>query len=219
VVTDLLVLALAASWLLYLFGWRQSGIAIGSFVAAMFLIILLFPAQKWLAAPLEGIFPPQRPASVTGIVILGGSFDRILAGAALAHSYPDARLVIAGRPFARDGARVLAAMGVDQSRVIVEGESLNTWDDIRQAQELAAPKPGQTWLLVSSAVHIPRAMGVARHLGWTMLPAATQFISRSQGLSFDFAAKADDIDQAAHEYLGLLAYRLEGKTDTLLPRP
>jgi uncharacterized SAM-binding protein YcdF (DUF218 family) len=81
------------------------------------------------------------------------------------------------------------------------------------AREIANPKPGQVWLLATSALHMPRAMGVARKLGWDIQPWPTDYITTTTGIFgiLEYARNLDRADYAVREGLGLLVYRLTGR--------
>ncbi len=88
---------------------------------------------------------------------------------------------------------------------------------------MVQPKPDETWVLVTTALHMPRAMGIARRLDWQILPWPTDYRTPGDNASpawrFSFGSNLSDLDEAAHEWLGLVAYYLVGKTDTLFPAP
>lgn len=224
-------------------GWKL--IALGTTVLVA---ISVLPLDQWLARPLENRYPrPHPPAHVTGILVLGGGLDprilfsrgatahesseaRLVEGAALARAYPNAELVFsggsgelfhAGRGEA-DVARVIfSQLGIPERRLVLESQSRNTFENILFSKRLVRPKPGETWLLVTSACHLPRAMGVARHLGWNMVPWPAAYISAGgdTGSAFhlSLAGGAYPFEVAIHEWIGLVAYRLEGRTDALWP--
>jgi uncharacterized SAM-binding protein YcdF (DUF218 family) len=80
------------------------------------------------------------------------------------------------------------------------------------------PLPGQVWLLVSSAQDMPRIVGIFRRLNWPVVPVPVAFKSDSHH-SFSLGGNLNDLDRGSHEWLGLLLYRLIGKTDALFPAP
>jgi uncharacterized SAM-binding protein YcdF (DUF218 family) len=208
----------------------------------------LLPLAHWTLAPLENRFPrPELPATVDGIVVLGGAIDlertrapdrpelndaadRLGAFVALARRYPGARLVYSGgsglvrMPNAHeaDAARTLLAdLGLDPARVIFERDSRNTWENAVNAERLAQPRPGETWLLVTSAWHMPRAVGCFRKVGWDVLPYPVDFwgSDAQDWFKFDAHWQLYALAAAEREWIGLLAYHLLGRTDAWLPRP
>ncbi|MEI9886166.1 MAG: YdcF family protein [Rhizomicrobium sp.] len=209
--------------------------------AAILLFVLLFlPVDQMLARPLENAYPrPPLPARVDGIVVLDGSMNgrvfgdrgvhgesetplRLLAGADLARRFPAAKLVFSGiagsTARGRDAEHAAAAsaflaMGVAPGRVVFERTSLDTGQNLANSMKLVRPRPGETWMLVTSAVHMPRAMAIARKLGWRMVPWPSDYISTAApALRFGFPSEGLlHIDYALHEWIGLALYRLTGR--------
>jgi uncharacterized SAM-binding protein YcdF (DUF218 family) len=209
------------------------------------------PLGSLLLYPLESRFPAWDAKGRTpdGIVVLGGPIDtdisavrhvpvirsaadRIVAGIALARKYPDARVIFTGGSpnlifnDAREAdyaAMVFDSLGIDRSRLIIERQSRNTLENAEFSKALAKPKPGERWLLVTSAFHMPRAMGLFRKAGFPVEPYPVDWRTgdKSSLLLFDSSATEGLLrtDIAVREWIGLIAYRLTGKTDDLLPGP
>ena len=225
--------------------WARKGRLLAGSSATLLLLIAVVPVGDWLLAPLEQRFPrpPERPAHVDGIIVLGGAInpemtalygipslnrhaERMTAFVALARLYPSAKLVftggsgsiIPGRPPEADGAQqLLGELGVDPSRVIFERRSRNTYENAIFSKELVQPKPGEVWILVTSAMHLPRAVGIFRRAGW---PVIAWPVDYETGSAYDIGfGHLNAIELALHEWSGLLAYRLLGRTDALFPAP
>ncbi len=166
-----------------------------------------------------------------GTVALGSEAERMTEIAALARRYPNARIVytggsarILGGPREADYAMQLwESFGIARTRILVERESRNTEENARFTRALVAPKPGERWLLVTSSYHMPRAVGVFRKAGFEVEPYPVDWVStgrsRIPGLAASVAWGLGAIDAAAHEWVGLLAYRLTGRTSELFPAP
>jgi len=215
--------------------------------AALLALGAFLPFGHWLLAPLEERFPP-RPAveRVDGILLLGGSFrlgvaadrgavqlndaaERVTETIALARRYPDAQVLFTGGVGALNpgrlteadqAARLLADLGLPPERLVVEGKSRNTYENAVLTRALADPKPGQTWLLVTSAAHMPRAVGVFRAAGFPVVPWPVDYetgTDEADAWSFAPLGNLRKLDQAAHEWIGLLAYRLLGWSATFFP--
>ena len=211
-------------------------------VSIAFLLIYFLPVDDWVSAPLENRYSrPAAPARVDGAIILGGGESgaifaargvpgyspaegRLVSGAELARHYPNAKIVYSGgwAPFERGempeasvARAIFAEMDVPPSRLILENRSRNTWENFVYSKTLARPRPGETWLLVTSAAHMPRAMGIAAKLHWHVLPWPSDYRTTGKPGGTDWnstiADRLDKIDMAAHEWIGLIAYRLMGR--------
>jgi uncharacterized SAM-binding protein YcdF (DUF218 family) len=209
------------------------------------------PLGNILLYPLEQRFPPWDPAqgAPDGIVVLGGPIDadisvardtpvirsapdRIIAAATLAHRYPGARIVFSGGSpnlIANDAreadfaGEVFQNLGIDKSRLTMERRSRNTFENAEFSKAIAAPKPGERWLLVTSAFHMPRSVGVFRKAGFAVEPYPVDWRVGGRDDLWSFTNFAADgwgrSDTALREWLGLVAYWMTGKTSELLPRP
>ncbi|HZR35816.1 MAG TPA: YdcF family protein [Nevskia sp.] len=204
------------------------------------------PLLHWAAAPLERRFPAPAPDKVDGIIVLGGALDlpntvdlrqpaldgaaeRMTQAVALSRRYPQAKLLFSGgsglvRSHSFNESQVARALfeslGVDPAHTLYEDRSRNTWENALYSKKLADPQPGQTWLLVTSAWHMPRAVGCFRRVGWTVLPYPVDYLgNNAEWLQFDASTQLDLLTVVLHEWLGLLAYRALGHTDALFPAP
>jgi uncharacterized SAM-binding protein YcdF (DUF218 family) len=101
--------------------------------------------------------------------------------------------------------------------------SHNTWENAVYTKALAAPQPGQRWLLVTSASHMPRAMGVFRKVGFAVEPWPVDFRTADARDWFQtFESPAEGlrrVELAGHEWIGLITYWLMGRSDELFPEP
>ena len=211
----------------------------------------LSPLGNALIIPLEDRFPPwdDTRGAPDGIVVLGGAItpdvsavrsqvalneaaERITETVALARRYPQARIIYSGGTGAliyREGNEAVSAvklfesLGIPPERVTAEEQSRNTIENAVFSHLLADPKPGERWLLVTSASHMPRAIGAFRAAGFPVEAYPVNWQTRGlrdAGRLFDsFAEGLSMTDHAAHEWLGLVVYRLTGKTSELFPGP
>ena len=246
----LLLLCASAGLALLLRRRSRAGLALLAFPIAFALLLILLPLDSWLLEPLEDRFPPLRvlPPHVTGIVCLGGAVDpeltearglpslndaaeRMTAFVTLALARPEARLaftggsgrVFRGRLSEADVARQLFdGLGLAGRAVTYENRSRTTSENAVDLAALLHPRPGETWILVTSAAHMPRAMGAFRAAGWPVLADPVGY-KTAHSLVVELAPtlpqRLDRIDAAAHEWVGLLIYRLSGRTERLLPGP
>lgn len=199
-------------------------------------VLLLWPVGNWALQPLEDGFAKSPPPShVDGILELGSGLNGdilrsrgepgmendqggLITLYALAQRYPQARIIYSGgsgelgrgsTPEARVAEQVLRNTGLDQRRVTYEAKSRNTWENIAYSKRLAKPKPGEIWLVVTSASRMPRAMAVAQRLGWKMTPWPSNYLTSEPGPQshLSFSANLSHLDLAVHEWVGLIAYR------------
>lgn len=221
-------------------------------VGVVALLVMGFsPLAATLIAPLENRFPPP-PADAPppdGVVVLGGAMDETITAARnqpvlndaaerltmlveLARRYPQARVVFTGgaaalteasHTEAEAAARLLTEMGVEPGRVIYESRSRNTWENAVYTRALVAPEPSQRWLLVTSAWHMPRAMGIFRQVGFPVTAFPVDYHTANGRIDRSVVRSAADalrlLEMATHEWVGLVAYRLTGKSDALFPAP
>ena len=165
-------------------------------------------------------------------VALNEAAERITVAAELARRYPRARIVFSGGTNAlifdagaeaAFAVRQLEALGVAHERITAEEQSRNTIENAVFSRLLANPKPGERWLLVTSAYHMPRAMAVFRAAGFAVEAYPVDWRTRGPAdVLRPFGSLGDGLretDAAAHEWIGLLAYRLAGKTSELFPGP
>lgn len=200
--------------------------------------------------PLEERFPrPAQPANVAGIVVLGGGFegainlarggyelnsggDRFVETAILARRYPEAKIVISGGSGALmlDGEgdadtapRLLEALGVSRERMILENQSRNTFENAEFSKELVTPGPDETWLLVTSAFHMPRSIALFAKAGFPVVAWPVDYrTSGQEGIGLFTDNPADSLQNttmAMREWIGLWAYWLSGRIDAPFPGP
>ncbi|WP_407170108.1 YdcF family protein [Bradyrhizobium sp. ORS 111] len=226
--------------------------ALGRRLMAVSLVLLAIcafsPLGNILLYGLEQRFPPWDASrgAPDGIIVLGGSIDpdvsaaygtpvvrsapdRIIAAAALARKYPNARLVFTGGSAnlisndAREGdyaGEIFESLGVAKSRVIIERQSRNTVENAQFSKALLDPKPSERWLLVTSAYHMPRSIGLFRRAGFNVEAYPVDWrIGNVFGLATLSVEGMSRTDLGMREWIGLVAYRLTGKIDDLLPGP
>jgi len=231
--------------------WARAGRRLAALSVLLLAFAGLSPLGDWLIAPLENRFPPWDAArgAPDGIIVLGGAFspelsaargapdlnesaERVTAVVALARTYPAARIVYSGgngQLVRRGGVEaeiagaLLESLGVARARLVLEGKSRNTVENARFSKDLVAPKAGERWLLITSAYHMPRSIGIFRRVGFAVDAYPVDW--RTAGgddalLPFDAVSSGlRRTDTAVREWIGLLAYRLSGYTTALFPAP
>jgi uncharacterized SAM-binding protein YcdF (DUF218 family) len=209
------------------------------------------PLGNALILPLEERFPPWDASrgAPSGIFSLGGAIDtvvspargevalneaaeRMTAMAELVRRYPQAhvvfsggsgRLIYDGPTEAELAVRLLESFGIERQRIILESKSRDTDENARFTKELVQPKEGERWLIVTSAHHMPRAIGAFRAAGFPVEAFAVDYRTRGAiDLLRPFSPLSDGLrrtDTAMREWVGLLIYRLAGRTAELFPAP
>ena len=216
----------------------------GSVTLAAILAVGIFPIGDILLRPLEAEFPPRAaPEQIDGIVILGGVEDqrataawgdpqlneaaeRLTAAAALAIAHPEARLVfsggsgrlrntVLGQPDIPSVAvDFFVSLGIDLGRITWEDQSRNTAENARFSYEVAAPASGETWVLVTSAFHMGRALASFEAAGWDDIvphPVDYRTGSFSDAIGWNFSSNLEVLNIAIKEWVGRLAYRVTGR--------
>ena len=248
--SNAVALAVVAATILLLLRRVKTARAIFLAVIAFILAVTVLPLPQLLVVPLEQRFarPDPLPERVDGIVLLGGAQVPAMTaiygtpqlnGAAntvttfmwLARRYPEAKLVFTGgsgdifNQHLREADTLrlfLDQQGFDWQRVIYEATSRNTHENATLSKPLADPKPGETWLLVTQAMHVPRSVGVFRRAGWDVVPYPEVY-------RYDRAIVFDPYPHVGHslalfgaglrEWIGLAAYRMTGRSNALFPAP
>jgi uncharacterized SAM-binding protein YcdF (DUF218 family) len=199
------------------------------------------PLPQAIIRPLEERFPVWNgtPTGVAGIVILGGALEpelsrwpgsglsnstgRITEGVFLARRFPHAKVIYLGGGETiseAEQARVLLnRLGIEPERVIVETRSRTTAENAKFSCGLVAHSPAETWLLVTSASHMPRAVGAFRAVGFDVVPYPVDYRAVPTSTWFDLGSGLELVRIALKEYIGLVAYRIAGRTLELFPGP
>ncbi len=219
--------------------------------AALFAICGFSPLGNWVIYSLESRFPPwdATKGAPDGVVVLGGSIDpvlsaahgsavvkgaadRIIAAAALARRYPNARIIFSGGSanLISDEAReadyagaLFESLGISRQRLTMERDSRNTFENAEFSKAIAAPKSGERWLLVTSAYHMPRSVGLFRKAGFAVEPYPVDWRvgGRADLVSFQIFSVDGlaNVDTGVREWIGLVAYGVAGRTSEFFPGP
>jgi uncharacterized SAM-binding protein YcdF (DUF218 family) len=245
----LLIILLFGVYLLWT-RWWNFGRWLIAMISIAFLVIALVPMDKWMLGVLENRFPPltQLPENIDGIIVAGGIVDplvskehgqismngaieRVYEFAVLSKRYPKAKLIFTGGAGtllfqdlkeAEAVAPLLRQLGVDLARVIFEDQSRNTFENAVLSYRLAKPNIRESWLLITSAFHMPRSVGVFRKAGWNVIPYSVDFHTsavKTLPLYFNLSRGLGSLGSAIHEFCGLLFYWLTDKSDELFPEP
>jgi uncharacterized SAM-binding protein YcdF (DUF218 family) len=234
---NLLTLCLIAGVILHLLSRGRRGKVLVGLSALGFALLAVAPIGPAMRLVLEERFPQvaKLPDRIDGILLLGGetafscSTSRLLGAVGLARRHPEARLALVGGglfPVGYSDARATLGFvvneGIAPARILLEGKSRSTHENAVYAKELLRPVPEETWVLVTSAYHMPRSMGAFTAAGWPVIPYPVDFSIDPRtdlGAGFDLVGRLSDSTLAGHEWVGLVAYRLMGWTRELFPAP
>ncbi len=247
---NLLLSLLAAACVLLYTRRPQWGRRLAVVALLVGVVIAHAPVGEMMMYALEDRFPrPSLPARVDGIISLGGGIefdiveargrieldsaaDRIVETVLLARHFPDAKViytgglsnaVYSGSIDEKVLADYFASLGVEPGRLVVEPRSANTLQNAEFTRDLIKPLPDQTFLLVTSAFHMPRAMGTFRNAGWNVVAWPVDYRTagaREAGHFFyDPILFVSNFSLAFKEYLGLFGYWVTGKTGQIFPAP
>jgi uncharacterized SAM-binding protein YcdF (DUF218 family) len=231
--------------------WARAGRMLAAVSLVLFAVFGLTPFGNAVILPLEQRFPPWQEGGrpPDGIVVLGGALDSVVSGArhdialneaaermteiaGLAKKYPAARIVFSGGAgqLVFQGAnesdlalRLFESFGIARSRVAVDDRSRDTVENARFSKTIADPKPGERWLLVTSAYHMPRSIGAFRGAGFAVEAYPVDWRTRgASDLLRPFTNVGDGLrrtDTAAREWVGLVIYWAAGYMPELFPGP
>jgi len=224
-----LLLVLAA-----VFSRRRPGLSRRLLFGGVAGLLICGPVAGALVLPLENRF--ARPdinqgGQITGIIILGGeSAERMTEAVALARRFPNARVVFSGGasnlleadpPESIEAGRLLEALGVPKDRLTLEGASRTTYENALFSKRILNPNPQQRWLLITSAWHMPRAMGCFRKVEFPVEPWPVDYQARDRSvvsrLTVGIADGLKMTNVVVKEYVGLVVYYLSGRSSALLP--
>tara|TARA_B100000686_G_scaffold180648_1_gene187595 strand:+ start:1029 stop:1832 length:804 start_codon:yes stop_codon:yes gene_type:complete len=234
---------------LYL-GREKLGKRLITTVTAILLFFGLVPVGTVLLVPLENRFPIPEPLpeKIDGVIVLGGSeipmltkirgqaslsgaVERLTIFLSLARRFPEAKLVYAGGQGAINEQEYKAAhtaklffeqMDLDTDRVLFDSQSRNTMENAQNALQLAKPEEREKWVLVTSAWHMARSVGIFRKLGWQVIPYPVDYKTTGKtdfSLGIPSLTSVAGFSNTIYEWTGLFYYWLLGRTSELFPGP
>jgi uncharacterized SAM-binding protein YcdF (DUF218 family) len=176
------------------------------FTLVLFFLLSIMPVSNLLLKTLENKYPPllTPPKDIKYIVVLGGgalnrdtqlpstsrlspsSTARLLEGIRLFNQLEDAVLVTSGgnsrnipiQQLTCSQMKELAVlMGIQKDKILPLCDSRDTYEEAKNIQQLLGE---QSFLLVTSAFHIPRAMFILNKIGLNPIPAPANFMGQSK---------------------------------------
>lgn len=242
-----LILALFCAAMVHNKTRRRRWVLITGSLALVWSGNLVFPiVPYYMVQMLENRFTPGPADNLDTIIILGGwqgnsltftergqpvygpAADRLLYGLALARQNPDADVIFTGglKVFAAGASEAeitkatLAQLGLAENRFRIEGASTNTAENAAFTAVMLQADNARIGL-VTSAAHMPRAMAVYRAEGIEPVPLPTDYLTLpgNPPLRFLYRSGFALTHTALREWVGLVAYRLLGRSETFFPAP
>ncbi len=202
----------------------------------------IVPIGLWIFENLENRFPQNKqfPNDAKGIILLGGCFDQMTTMARgeraynlaagnlikfveLAREHPDLQLVYTGNAFEAEQAKeTFQALGVNLDRILFEGNSKDTKDNAAKTAELIKPSSDEKWVLVASAYHMPRAMGLFQKNDFNVFPYPVDYHTPGKYEMWFFIGLKMNLDAwhvCSREWLGMTINYILGRSNEFYPGP
>lgn len=246
----MLLMAVCLSAGLIWLKWYKATKVVLTITAFGVLLVTVVPVGSLVLNNLENRFPQVKtlPKDIAGIIVLGGvvnqfitvdrkqiavggAVERLTEFAKLAARYPTAKLIFTGGSgqLGKQGlkeadviAPLLRALGLNPGRVLFESQSRNTSENATFSKKMMKPNPRQNWILITSAFHMPRAIGSFRRAGWNVFAYPVDYYTTTiQSLSpkLNLRKALNRLSISIHEWVGLTFYWLSGRTNRLYPQP
>ena len=246
---NLFIFFLVVGTILLFTRFRRLGRLFVTGAVGVFLLLGTIPVGFWLTTNLENRFPvnPPIPSDIAGIVTLGGTINQYITEARgqpsltaggerltefvhLARRFPDALLVFSGGSGdlinsslkEADAARIFFnQMGLSERDIIYEDRARNTYENALFSKERVGVEASRRkWVLITSAAHMPRAMGVFRQAGWNVMAYPVDYLTDGLGgfeMQFRPLGGLGSLNNALREWIGLVVYRVLGRTPVIVP--
>jgi len=171
---------------------------------------------------LGGALSRSEVWEASGQVALNQHAERMTTAVALARKHPHLKLIYTGGIGNFDGKGLTEAvrarkffdeMGVNPAQMLYEDQSRNTFENALYSAQVPGVNKTDRWLLLTSANHMPRSMGVFVRTGWNVTPYPVDFETTADRDWLDFSLHYGPRtwQAALHELLGYHAYRWLGK--------
>lgn len=169
---------------------------------------------EWLTRRLETRIPGpdlERLKKIDGIIVLGGSVRRVRAALEIVESYPSVPVILSG-PGKQEIRLAQNSLNNAAERLIIDQMPTSTYQNALHTLDLVSPKQGSCWILITSAIHMPRAFGVFQALSFPVIPWPIHAVYGTPKTPRAY------FGPVWHEVIGLIAYRMLGRINDLFPR-
>ena len=246
-----LVILVIIGVILILTRWWKVGRVLLVIAAFFFYLVCVSPIPDLLGTYLENRFqrPVPMPSDITGFIVIGFGIDRRVTQerdfitfncaaqreitlVELYKKYPNKKFVYTAGGAKHDSLMNLTDLAKklfknltleSPDHIVFEDQAWDTRDNADYTYQLVKPQPNEKWVLVTSAINMPRAIGTFKKVGWKHLipyPVDYRTIKRYD-LTFNFSLTHGFMmwKLLTYELLGLINYRLAGYIDELIPSP
>ena len=160
-------------------------------------------------------------------IIVNGSAERLIESTFLIKKYPNAKIYFAGGSgslnFPNLSHSTIAKKFYENYNINTENfffdyKSRNTYENILYAKEKFNPKKNENWIVITSAFHLNRAISIGEKLDWKLLPYGTDYRVPKKfkwKISLDFIDNLSNFKFASHEWTGLIAYYMMGRSSKI----
>jgi uncharacterized SAM-binding protein YcdF (DUF218 family) len=216
------------------------------FFAKFLLIVFLFfgytPLSNFLLNKIEDFIKPSKypVQQLTGVIILGGSFDleleskernevllnasaeRLTKALEIYRKNPRLLILFSGasnktKPIGWSESdmakKFFLEQGVRVDSLIFENKSRNTFENISYSKDIIKNNKG-TWGLITSASHMPRSYFGFKKQGLILEPISTDYRTGTSSIfwiNFDIKIGLENWNIILHEVVGIFYYKMTGK--------
>ncbi len=221
-------IALVGLYFLWFTERQRIGKILVSIGICSLLLLSSVPLSSVLLSPLETYYPvSQSEISAKLIVVLGGgcvpnpelpvmsqltdpSVARLAEGVRIYRRNPGSRMIFTGRNVSSLMADAAISLGVDKADIVIDAESKDTESEAKNVKLLVKDQP---FVLVTSALHIPRALALFKKQGMTPYPVSAGYLNKGTGewradMIFPGPVSLYKSERAVYEYMGLLWAKL-----------
>ena len=205
------------------------------------------PISNYLIWKFENIIETQIPENPDGIILLGGSFnglkkaldnnqvslnstsERVVEALRLLNDNKNIKLLFVadasissldGISEAEQAKKFFDIFKINPERLVIKKLANNTYQESLEIAKHLKQNGGR-WIMITSAIHMPRSIALmqSRDIGnSTIYPYLTDFQSSIPKFNFNFSFNNfQKLDSLTHEIVGLLIYRITGRTKMLFP--
>lgn len=206
-----LILCLIALYFLYANKIKKAKVFL-FFSFSWFFLISFAPVSNALVKPLETLHPKMNSTVENAhyVLLLGGDFqNRAYEALRIYKASENLKIITSGFEGAdqiseaQDAKERLVQIGVPSEDIIMQTTPKDTFEEAQEVKKLVGTEP---LIVVTSAIHMPRAMLIFKNAGLNVIPAPTDFLYKEEVSFYGLigASYMLNTQKAMHEYIGLV---------------